>query len=83
MASLATPPAKACDLRLHSLLAMREEPKLAPLSTPGYTLERRYTLRPPFTADQARSQTPRAPAAKPSKGKARLARKARRTKARQ
>lgn len=37
------------DLRLLGLLSMRELRKDAPLSAHGYTLERRYTLREPFT----------------------------------
>jgi hypothetical protein len=36
------------DLRLLGLLSMREERKDAPLSKHGFTLERRYTLQPPF-----------------------------------
>jgi hypothetical protein len=39
------------DLRLHGLLSMHEERKLAPLSALGFTLERRYRLRPPFRAE--------------------------------
>lgn len=36
------------DLRLIGLLDRRELRKEAPLTASGYTLERRYTLRPPF-----------------------------------
>ena len=36
------------DLRLLSLLTVREMPKIAPLTPLGYTLERRYTLGGPF-----------------------------------
>lgn len=36
------------DLRLYGILAMREERKIAPLSTLGYTTERKYRLKPPF-----------------------------------
>jgi hypothetical protein len=37
------------DLRRHRLLHYTDTPKKAPLSSLGYTLERRYSLRPPFS----------------------------------
>jgi hypothetical protein len=36
------------DLRLLGLLEMREQRKPAPLAAAGFTLERRYSMRPPF-----------------------------------
>jgi hypothetical protein len=39
------------DLRLHGLLSVHEERKLAPLSTYGFTLERKYRLQAPFRSN--------------------------------
>lgn len=53
------------DLRLLGILEMREFVKEAPLSTLGYTRERRYALREPFRSASAPKKRPRSKRAAP------------------